>query len=256
MLPCSAVRRRQRACTGARSHRWGSEGIRRNVRTRIVVLTCLVVFAACGDGGSSASRSLPSSDQIEPTPATVPSTSSTPDRSAVSPLTHPPSPPSVKAAPVTAPVAPTFAPTTNPTATTAPSAECLRPLPFRLTYLPRGFSNEARPGDGGAITIADDGSISAIEPPDLTYVHYAAQQLHPGAYINFTVSRAERATTTEPMIVMNQPAEFGEVEDGYIVTFDPGDLSCAPFSMLTYGVSAEDTRLVAEGLASAVPTAG
>lgn len=132
---------------------------------------------------------------------------------------------------------------TLPTEPTATVDACLDPLPFEPTFLPEGFSAELLPGDGGMITIDNNGSAVPIDPPDPTIVHYAGS---PGRFINIARS-GETAAAYEELTVLGQPAQFGDIEDGYVVNFSIDDAPCSAYVMLAYGVSADDTKRVAVG---------
>lgn len=113
------------------------------------------------------------------------------------------------------------------------------------TYLPDGWSHELQPGNGGEVGVDADGTIRPIEPPSSDFVHYSGRL---GSYINFGLGVGEPAARYEPITVMGGPAQFGEIEDGYLVTFLAPAGSCGRYSMLAYGITADDTRQVAEGL--------
>ena len=125
---------------------------------------------------------------------------------------------------------------------------CLRSLPFRPTYLPEGFDAQLRPGSGGEVGVDPDGTIRPLEPASPYFVNYSAHAFRLGTFINITTSDAETPASYEPMTVLGRPAQFGDIEDGYAVVFHTGDSQCDEYSMMTYGVSPEDTRRVAEGL--------
>jgi hypothetical protein len=150
------------------------------------------------------------------------------------------------------------APTTEVTTTTKNSVsepsttvvldECLRTLPFTPTYLPEGFDPGLRPGNGGEVGVDPDGTVHPFEPPVPYFVHYSAHAFRLGTFINITVGGGETAASYESMTVLGGPAQFGHIEDGYVVVFHTDDRQCPDYAMMTYGVSPEDTRRVAEGL--------
>jgi hypothetical protein len=156
----------------------------------------------------------------------------------------------VSTAAVTTDGAPSSTSTATPTTalsstTSAPAGDpCLDPLPFEPTFLPEGFSAELLPGDGGMITIDNTGSVVPIEPLDPNVVHYAGS---PGHFINIARS-GETAARYDDITVLGQSAQFGEIEDGYVVNFTVDDAACSAYVMLSYGVSADDTKRVAVGL--------
>jgi hypothetical protein len=124
-------------------------------------------------------------------------------------------------------------------------------VPFTPTYLPEGFDGKLRPGNGGEVGLAPDGTIRWIEPPSPSYVNYSAHAFRLGTFINISPGVGEPALTYDPMTVLGRPAQFGTIEDGYLVVLHTGDTQCPEYSMTSYGVSADDTRRVAESL---VPT--
>jgi hypothetical protein len=128
---------------------------------------------------------------------------------------------------------------------------CLRSLPFAPTYLPEGFDAQLRPGNGGEVGVDPDGTIRPFEPPSPDYVNYSAHAFRLGTFINITTGTGETAASYEPMTVLGRAARFGNIEDGYVVVFHTGDSQCDEYAMMSYGVSSEDTRRVAEGLVAA-----
>jgi hypothetical protein len=125
--------------------------------------------------------------------------------------------------------------------------QCPTIPPFDATFLPAGFSNQLLPGSGGQITIGADGSITPIEPPDPNVNHYAGE---PGVFIDwFRGDAGHRAAIPEPLTVLGRSAEFGDIEDGFVVNFSVDDGPCGTYAMLAYGVTEADTKSVAAGLA-------
>jgi hypothetical protein len=121
-------------------------------------------------------------------------------------------------------------------------------VPFTPTYLPEGFNDPLRPGNGGDVGVEADGTLRWPEPPAPYYVNYSAHTFRLGTFINIAVGVGEPALTYESMTVLGRPAQFGSIEDGYLVVIQTGDSQCPEYSMKSYGVSAEDTRRVVESL--------
>ena len=200
-------------------------------RRGVVLCVCLAV-GGLGCGSDESSRSV--------------TTGSASTTSAESILTTPAptTPPAVRTQPSTAPVS-------HAATTTEGVGDCLSSLPFAATYLPEGWSHELRPGNGGEISVDSEGTIHPFDPPSPYFVHYSGHEVQLGSYINFAAGVAEPAASYEPLTVMGGAAQFGEIEDGYLVTFLAADSPCGQYSMLAYGLSADDARHVAEGLVAA-----
>lgn len=125
----------------------------------------------------------------------------------------------------------------SPSSARTDGASChRRPLPFRVTSLPRGFSRELLPGSGlfrrGAVT-----------PEGFIAYHAGPRDTH---HLNFALrSVPYPPTSPEPLVVLRRHASIGRIEGGWAVDFIGN--GCR-YRMLAFGVNGRSTKKVAEGL--------
>ncbi len=121
--------------------------------------------------------------------------------------------------------------TPAPTSDTKPS-ECPTDPPFQATVLPTGFGDALKTGEAHQI------------PWDTPVRYYSGP---PGAFIDIYPSElpAWRPGRVAPLPVLNTTGQFGEVEDGYSVSFV---LPCGSYTLLSSGITAEDFKAVIAGL--------
>jgi hypothetical protein len=144
--------------------------------------------------------------------------------------------------------------TTTPPAESSPSTasntsgtspqSCPADPPLKAVVLPDGFSPELLPGSGGQVTIGTDGVAVPIEPIDVAVRHYAAE---PGRYIDINSSALPgyAPAKIEAVDVLGTTGQFGEIEDGFEVTFE---LPCGAYTLLAYGLSSDDFKEVIASL--------
>lgn len=121
--------------------------------------------------------------------------------------------------------------TPAPTSVAKPSG-CPTDPPFHATVLPTGFDNASKVGRAHQI------------PWDTPVMYYSGA---PGAFIDIYASEllAWRPATVVAVSVLDTTGQFGEVEDGYSVSFS---LPCGRYTLLTSGVTADDFKAVIAGL--------
>jgi hypothetical protein len=120
-------------------------------------------------------------------------------------------------------------------------------LPFRPTYLPDGFEDEASPGPAPGAPPAEDGQV---------VVHWtdgrgrAFEARNPGTLFAELAQEDDAPTVT---VLGRETADFGPVvpmEEDYIVQFTigPRDQECSLWSLNEYGLPLEELLRVAKGL--------
>jgi hypothetical protein len=120
-----------------------------------------------------------------------------------------------------------------PPTSVAKASGCPSDPPFHANALPTGFDKALKVGRAHQI------------PWDVTVRYYSGSS--PGSFIDIYPSElpAWRPGKVVPLAVLNTTGQFGEVEDGYSVTFA---LPCGHYTLLSSGLSADDFKAVIAGL--------
>ena len=125
--------------------------------------------------------------------------------------------------------------------------------PFAATWVPPGLDPVLQRGSGESWQIVrrPDGSTEQVPPDDeATFTWYGERD----RYVDVRRGGAGQAPalgTWEQIKVLGRDASFGAIEDGYMVEFQLGSLTCETFGLLGYGVTADELKGVAQSLVAA-----